>query len=389
MRRGRVFFLLAVLLILILFVAFIFYTRYMSPTGTPTTTQVVPTPTQVVTVDVVVVAQPVNRGEILTKDHVSLVPYQESLVIEGLMFRNVDDVVGKRARMDLEPGLILTRGMITETSGDINEMGSDAALLIPKGMVAVSIPISRLSSVSFAPQRGDHVNVIVTMMFVDLDTDFQSELPNASSGVLAPGGTLLIGPGMGDAGSASTTGETVRVITLQNASGGGPIGRSILDPAFENPFFAVPSEMQRPRMVAQTLIQDVIVLQVGNFALEAEPLQAVVTPTPAAPAEAQAPQQAGPTPTPLPAPKEPEVITLIVSPQDAVALNYLIYSGAEMTLALRPSRDDTRVQTEAVTLQFLLDQYRIPVPAKLPFGMEPRIDELLAPTAQPTPTPAP
>jgi hypothetical protein len=61
-------------------------------------------------------------------------------------------------------------------------------------------------------------------------------------------------------------------------------------------------------------------------------------------------------------------------------LNYLMYSGAKLTLALRASGDDSRVETEAVTLQFLLDQYNIPVPVKLPYGTQPRVDQLTLPT---------
>ena len=107
--------------------------------------------------------------------------------------------------------------------------------------------------------------------------------------------------------------------------------------------------------------------------------QTETQPTPqAAPVEGQ--QQQGGTSTPMPAPKAPDLITLIVNPQDAVTLNYLIYSGtAQLTLALRASGDDSRVQTEVVTLQFLLDQYKIPVPVKLPYGLEPRLDKLVSP----------
>jgi pilus assembly protein CpaB len=85
------------------------------------------------------------------------------------------------------------------------------------------------------------------------------------------------------------------------------------------------------------------------------------------------------------------LITLVVNPQDAVTLNYLVYAGSQLTLALRPSGDDTRVQTEATTMDFLLKQYNIPVPVKLPYGMEPRVDDLLPPQlvndAEPTPQP--
>jgi pilus assembly protein CpaB len=92
-----------------------------------------------------------------------------------------------------------------------------------------------------------------------------------------------------------------------------------------------------------------------------------------------------------PEPKLPDLITLIVNPQDAVTLNYLIYAGSQLTLVLRPSGDDTRVQTEATTLDFLLKQYNIPVPVKLPYGMEPRVDDLLPPqlTNDVVPTPEP
>jgi pilus assembly protein CpaB len=86
----------------------------------------------------------------------------------------------------------------------------------------------------------------------------------------------------------------------------------------------------------------------------------------------------------------PDVITLIVTPQDAITLNYLIYAGAELTLVLRSAGDEAIIDTQAVTLQYLLDQYDIPVPVKLPYGIEPRVDELVPPELpndQPVPTP--
>jgi pilus assembly protein CpaB len=98
-------------------------------------------------------------------------------------------------------------------------------------------------------------------------------------------------------------------------------------------------------------------------------------------------EQAAPTPPP-----EPEVVTLIVTPQDAITLNYLLYYqkylGAQMTLALRSAEDNTRVLTEAVTLQYLLETYNIPVPAKLPYSIEPRVDTVELPEG-PAPTQPP
>jgi hypothetical protein len=46
---------------------------------------------------------------------------------------------------------------------------------------------------------------------------------------------------------------------------------------------------------------------------------------------------------------------------------------------LRNPSDQARQSTEASTLQFLLSQYNIPVPAKLPYSMQPTYGTLAAP----------
>jgi hypothetical protein len=54
---------------------------------------------------------------------------------------------------------------------------------------------------------------------------------------------------------------------------------------------------------------------------------------------------------------------------------------------LRGANDSTRENTLPVTLGFLLEQYQIPVPAKLPYSLTPRIDTLSPvplPNTQPT-----
>jgi pilus assembly protein CpaB len=238
-------------------------------------------------------------------------------------------------------------------------------------MVAVSIPINRLSSVSYAPRPGDHVNVIVAMNFIDLDPDFQTALPNRNIGVIAPGtgtGSISGGGGGGEApggaGGASASFQTSSIVAV-SGGGGGVVGRVVTDPILAQTFYHVPSETnQRLRMVSQNLLQDAVVLQVGNFSITDEIKQE-------SPEAQPTPQPGGPQPTPTPPPPAPDLITLIVTPQDAITLNYLIYSGARLTLALRPAGDDTRVNTESVTLQFLLEQYNVSVPAKLPTGLQP------------------
>jgi pilus assembly protein CpaB len=43
-------------------------------------------------------------------------------------------------------------------------------------------------------------------------------------------------------------------------------------------------------------------------------------------------------------------------------------------MTLRNPTDLARQATEASTLQFLLSQYNIPIPAKLPYAMQPAFD---------------
>jgi len=146
-------------------------------------------------------------------------------------------------------------------------------------------------------------------------------------------------------------------------------GRIELDPTLQQPIYVVPSEEQRPRTVCQTIFQDVVVLKLGNFPVGDEDVPVDTGTDPAAPEDPAATQ----------VPTAPDIVTLIVSPQDATSLTYMLYSGAKITLTLRGANDSSRIETEAATLQFLLSQYAIPVPAKLPYSSEPRIDALVEP----------
>lgn len=384
MRRGRIFIYLAFILILGLVAVAVLWQKFMGPQNATAAEQAVPTPV-IDLVNVIVVTQRVPRGSALNEEVVGMVPIQRELFIQG-MFTNLEEVKGRLARFDLDAGIPLTSGMLVDSAETLSSTGSIAALSIPRGMVAVSIPINRLTSVSYAPQPGDHVNVIVSMLMADYDADFQTILPNQPGLILAPG---PINPEPGPS-----------AVTVYYKDGGAA-GKTEVDPVLGQSFYVSPSEPQRPRLVSQSLLQDAVVLQVGEFPFGDQADQGA--------GESQSPTEAGgeeqsvdgnPPPnaqnaeaTPAPTEPGPDLISLIVTPQDAITLNYLLYSGAELTLALRAAGDDTRVQTEAVTLQFLLEQYDIPVPAKLPYGIpnRPNDDQLTGPSlpndATPTPTP--
>jgi pilus assembly protein CpaB len=130
------------------------------------------------------------------------------------------------------------------------------------------------------------------------------------------------------------------------------------------------------------VIQDAIILRMGDFPTNDLAKTSGVEPTaqPAASGDAQA----------AVTPVAPDIMTLIVRPQDAITLNYLQQTGAKLTLALRSAGDIDPAAVEAVTLQYLFQTYNIPNPPKTNFGVEPRLDNL--PTvsqAKPTAVPAP
>ena len=367
-RSGGIFFLLALVVILLL-VAVVITVKFLPniipgfapKLGTaPTAVPVAPTP---MSVKVIILTQPVSRGGVVTQDMITLADIPQTSFTQGLFFTDPKDVVNKKARLDLLPGTPLTSALLVD-----NRSGSVPSFDIPAGMVAISIPISRLTAVAYALEPGDHVNVMASFLIVDVDQNFQSKLPNKTGSVILPGPTT---------GTPNTTGGTPASGNSATITINGPNadqGRTEVDPTLNQPIYLLPSEPQRARLISQTLIQDAIVLWVGTF-------------EPGAYAKATGGQAIQPTPTAVPqgqtaapapaAPLPPDIITLVVSPQDAITLNHIMLTGpsAKINLALRSAGDTSKVQTDAVTLQFIMDQYKIPVPAKLPYGTDPRFPD--------------
>jgi len=349
MRRGRIFIYLA-LFFLIALAGGYFLLQGQSPGGSTA----VPTPALV---DIVIAQQNIPQGAVITDEALGRISLPEGTDF-GVMFRydqREEQLVGKIAKYPIEQGVVMTQSMIGNV-GEIASTGPDWANLVSPGMTAISLPTSRLSSVAYGVADGAHVNVVACFLFVDIDAGFQSKLPNRTAFVSQSGFKPAEAPSLSASVSAGQASEQA----------GTAQGRVELEPTFQQPIYIVPSEEQRPRPVCQTIFQDVAVLKLGNFPVGG---QDVVAPVP----EDAAPENAVPEAAP------PDIVTLIVSPQDATSLAYMLYGGAEITLTLRGANDSSRVETEAATLQFLLSQYAIPVPAKLPYASEPRIDVLTQP----------
>ena len=368
MRLGRLLIILAILLILGLAVVYVLNRFVIQPRLQPAAPPPTATPAPIL---VLTVSQQISKGTTLDVNMLAQIPWQQSSIPPGMIKASeIEKTVGRVVKYDIQATTPLLESMLLSEGETIPAPGSPWALSIPPGMVAVSVPINRLSSVSYAPRPGDHVNVIVSMLFVDVDTDFQSITPNLSGVVIA-------------SGPPDPTTEERSPLTVNISNG--IYGKVIIDPVLNQAVYLVPSEGQRPRMVSHMFLQDVVVLQVGDFPLESAAAKAAAAgqPTPV-PTETQ--QGQAPPPTPL-----PDIITLIVRPQDAVALNFILLAQSQMatqlSLALRGLKDNSRENTLPVTLGFLLEQYQIPIPAKLPYSLTPRIDALSPiplPVTQPT-----
>ena len=339
MRRGRtILFLILIVVVGLALLAFL-WTQY----GTPA-----PQPTQAaVLTDVFYAAQNIPQGTTVTREMLGTFSIPPENVAEVMFTASEESaLVGQTARLTLDQGTVITSSMVG--SGPVEISGPSWAVQIPSGMVAVTIPTNRMALGGYAVRDGAHVNVNACMLFVDVDPAFQSALPNFTS--------VLTGTGFQEGALpvlsvASLTGE---LASRQ--------GRIELDPTLQQPFYAVPSENQRPRLVCQTILQDVVVMKVGNFAI-----QQAVDPN-ATPSPTQAQQESA-----------PDLVTLMVTPQDSISLNYFIYSGAMMNMSLRNPNDVSRFAAESATLTSLLTQYNISLPSKLPYAMQPRIDILTSP----------
>lgn len=346
MRRGRILIFVVLIVVIGLVVAGVAIRQFLLSQTAQTA--------QPAFVEVYIAGQNIPQGGEISEAVLSTITIPQDKIIDKMFTREKLSLLttNKVAKFPLDQGVVLTESMVSDKSSAVSIAGPAWAALIPPGMTAISIPTNRLSLVSYGISDGAHVNINACFLFVDIDPTFQTMLPNLTASVTGGG----VGP------------DALPVLSLSIGGAGGPQGRLELEPAYgssQPPYYLVPSEAQRPRMVCQMLLQNVTVMKIGNFPLS------TAAPTTAPAAADPAAQQA---------PMLPDIVTLIVSPQDSVTLSYLVYTNAQIMMALRNPSDDARQATDAAVLQFLLSQYNIPVPAKLPYAMQPALNVLTAPS---------
>jgi Flp pilus assembly protein CpaB len=339
------------------------------PTNTP-----FPTPDMTT---VYIAVQDIRRGQEIPAEAFALAPWPR----EALPFNAVDpeqfeieDLAGSIARTDIQVEQPILLSYLAPSRAELAATGSDVATIIPEGKVAISIPIDRLTSVSYAVQPGDRVDIAVALLFVDIDEEFQTRLPNFMH-------VLLIAP---DPENGNITFE--RSQQLDGRLETEQLQVTNLQQSIRQPFSLEiePREEQRPRMVVQRTVLDANVLFLGDFPPDGIIFASEPTSTPAPIVQVQATVEGqettgdGTTTTTTGSAAvsvilRPETVTVAVTPQEALVLIWLIEARVPLNFFLRSAADNSRVLTDPVTLDYIMETYTIPVPARRDFSIEPAI----------------
>lgn len=286
------------------------------------------------TTQVIVALQPIPRGSEFVAGSIGRRDWPANNVPPEVIADEAE-TIGKVARTEIVQGQVIVRDMLVDVGVE-----GEASLSIPPGRVAVAYPIDSQSSVSYAVQPGDSVDILITAYFADVDEEFQTPLPNK---------TRFFFP-IFDSETGTQTGlelsETIDEGRFE--LGAGDVASIVF-----------PSTTQIPRRVAQLTVQSAKVLRVGPW---------IDLPQPAPPEDG----------SPPPPPPPPDVVTLAVTPQDSLVLYWIRENGINSEMALRAAGEDEADHlTEAVTLQYMLTRFNIAVPPKIEFIMIPSIFDLL------------
>ncbi len=237
---------------------------------------------------VVRAAQNIAKGDVITLEGVQLVRLESGEAAPPTMIKDPMKIVGLTAAMDVPQGTIIQQEMVFDPETSAQTGDKPAASLFQPGRVAMAFPIGDLASVGGAVKNGDRVNILASFEMIDVGRESQIRLP---------------------------------------LEGGGE---------------------QLPRMIVQTILQNVEVLRVGAW-------PSAVT-------------AAGNKENP-PIPITTEMITVLVTPQDSLVLKWLVdkmdEGQARVALVLRSEDESEDTQTESVSLEYLMKRFNVPIPPKL------------------------
>jgi len=339
-----------------------------------------PTATDIPMVPVVIAIQDIPRGTVIGPDRVEVINFPAANAPSGA-FVSEEDVVGYIAATDIIAEEIILVRKLVEDLNAIGDAGSDAAAVLDPQRVAIAVPIDEITSVAYGLQPGDRIDVIVSMLFVDVDEDFQSLLPNdvrILAGAADEFGNILLSWGEVSYGETTTANYYVPSLSLVTNPDGTVTQSSSASVNFSiveepNP---LDGRRQRPRLVTQRTITDAQVVWVGEFPSDGRIFAPAPTPTEVAtstPEGGATTGEEGTAPANTPVPPRPSLMTLAVNVQDAVVLSWLSEAGLPMTFVMRSARSQGLPDTSPVTMNYIMQQYNISVPERYSYSLEPAI----------------
>lgn len=265
------------------------------------------------------------------------------------------------ARTDIFQGQTLTRDMLVGDPTLLALENYGPSSLIPPGFVAQAVPMNRLSGVANGLSEGDYVDILITVLFYQIDEQFQTYLENTAY--------FFLEEAVAAQNQEPEEGEEAEPAPMPFAI---PQFGRFEELATGDLAHIGPSEFQRPVPVAM-MIQNAKVIQVGPYLPEGIPGAQLPTPT----AEPAAEDEATPTPTPaaaatlVPTPLPPaDLVLLALQPQQQLLLKYALEAGAQVHFALRGVNDTQLYTVDNVDLEFLLERFNIEVPPNFSYTLE-------------------
>ena len=345
MRGNRSLVIIALVLIVLAVVAgaVYFYLNMMAP-GSASESDLVATPEleQVTMTELVVAIQNIPRGmPISVADNAISLQEWPNGNLPYEYYASLEEVDGKYARTEIPRGMPVMPDMVGRPGGMLSVSGSAAALFEPEDRVAYAIPFDTQGAIGWAVQPGDRVDVLAALNIEPVYTDFLDD------GVKQF--TYLLSGEEGEAAQSSPYG-----------------GFELLPNGQWAAIYPVDSQPAvNPALLVQMTVQDAVVWHVGVWAQDAgsggQPdLESDAEADGVAPLAGGA--AAAPTPVPVPEEaREVELVTLLVTREDALVLKYLFEMGADLDLALRPAGvTGTLLQTQPIWFRYILDKYQLP-----------------------------
>ncbi len=295
-------------------------------------------------------------GEIITGDLLTTEqrPVTNIAIRGSYTFTDTEALIGRITRIEIAKGqeildpMLLTISPSGETSDitDIASFGSDIALHIPSGEVAIAFPIDPLSGLAYAMRPGDTIDVLMTLRTIEIDPEFRSALPNINHPVIES--ALL-------AGQQFIFGE-FQEGRLEFISQLNQVAAITPGTTFESDRFFDGDPI--PKRVTQLSIQNAKVLWVGAWK---DPSLLEQT--------GDAEPGATPTPPSSRSEIEPSVVILSMPSQQALSLKWAREQGVDIDLALRSPGDNSFFVTTSVSLPQIIDQGSIAIPDPINFDI--------------------